>query len=42
MIGVMNNSLQETRLQRLDDGSRSDDALIEMDRRQRFICIPLS
>jgi predicted metal-dependent enzyme (double-stranded beta helix superfamily) len=32
MIGVMNNTLQETRFRRLDDGSRSDYAKLEKDR----------
>jgi predicted metal-dependent enzyme (double-stranded beta helix superfamily) len=32
MIGVMNNTLQETRFRRLDDGSRPDHARLEKDR----------
>jgi predicted metal-dependent enzyme (double-stranded beta helix superfamily) len=32
MIGVMNNTLQETRFRRLDDGSRPDYAQLEKDR----------
>jgi 3-mercaptopropionate dioxygenase len=32
MIGVMNNTLQETRFRRLDDGSRPDYAHLEKDR----------
>ena len=32
MIGVMNNTLQETRFRRLDDGSQPDYALLEKDR----------
>jgi predicted metal-dependent enzyme (double-stranded beta helix superfamily) len=32
MIGVMNNTLQETRFRRVDDGSRADYAQIEKDR----------
>jgi predicted metal-dependent enzyme (double-stranded beta helix superfamily) len=36
MIGVMNNTLQETRFRRLDDGSQADYAHLEKDRVAMF------